>query len=458
MRKLLFIFVLFAFKANAGIINVGDTTLTSNWNAGGNILNITGKISGSYTISNATIVANPFIQIFDTTISLSNIQCEKFSVMWYGAKPSNADNSTQIQCAINACINQPFSLIFTNGQFKTSRQLAVGTIDPNTGKYLQSTIKIHGNASFWGDGGSQIKYSGDSTALYLQLNKGSVVSGLIIVGGWISPSGSLNSYYGLSDSEYTNQGSSGNGIGLAVDPIGVPGQTSGSTGCYFYDLQIKNFKTLIQISNNATQNGEIMLFDRIQFGSAYWGVRTSQPQEKANEFRHIYSWGAINYLFSINRGNYFIDGLNIAGRCRNLFSIYSGGFFPSYVSNVYAEAFGSIGIINGGLSVSFRNCLFDFEYITNAGKRNLLSSDANNTIFRDCTFRYYGNNDTLQFNGKATFANCNFSGTVTGSTGSVFINNSNGSQIIKGDKVIIYDTLIKPNSVRISIRKSSLEN
>ncbi len=457
MRKLLYIVFFFSLSANASIINVGDTTLTSNWNAGGNILNITGKISGSAVISNAIIQGNPFMQIFDTTITFGlNIQCDKFYAAWYGVKPSNADNSTQLQMSIDACINRSYALYLDNGVFKTYRQLKAATLGGD-GKYLQATIKIHGNASFWGDGGTQIKYSGDSTALYLQLNKGSVISGLIIVGGWVSPSGTLGYYYGLSDSEYTNQGTSGNGIGLADDPIGVPGQTSGSTGCYFYDLQIRGFRTLISISNNATQNGEIMLFDRIQLGQAYYGIKTYQPQEKANEFRHIYSWSAINYLFTISRGNYFIDGVNIAGRCRNIFNIYSGGFFPSYVSNVYAEALGSIGNIIGGLPISINNCNFDFEYTSNAGKRTLLTSNSNLTLFSDCNFRFYGSADTLTFAGAATFDNCNFSGTVVGATGSVFINNGNGEQVIKGTRIVITDTIKRPNSVNITVRKSYKE-
>ena len=79
-KSLLYISLLLSVHANASIINVGDTTLSSNWNAGNSVLNITGKITGAYTISNAIIQANPFIQIFDTTITLgANIQCDKFS-------------------------------------------------------------------------------------------------------------------------------------------------------------------------------------------------------------------------------------------------------------------------------------------------------------------------------------------------------------------------------------------
>src|SRR5690348_12884782 len=116
MKNLLYIILLFGIKANASVINVSDTILTSNWNAGGNILNITGKISGTYQISNAIIQANPFVQIFDTTVTLgSNIQCERFSAMWYGAKTANTDNSTQLQMSINACINRPYILFIPNG-------------------------------------------------------------------------------------------------------------------------------------------------------------------------------------------------------------------------------------------------------------------------------------------------------------------------------------------------------
>jgi hypothetical protein len=457
MKKLLYIILLFGIKANASIINVGDTTLTSNWNAGGNILNITGKISGAYQISNAIIQANPFIQIFDTTVTFgSNIQCERFSAMWYGSKTANADNSSQLQLSINACINRPYILFIPSGVYKTSKSLWVSIYDSSTNKFLQSSITIKGTAHFWGDGGSQIKYSGDDNAINFQLNKGTNVSGLIITGGWVSPSGSMFTYFNLTDSEYTNQGTSGNGIGLAIDPTTAGSQTSGSTGCFFNDMQIGGFRTLIRISNNSAQNGEILLFDHIQFGPAYTGVTTTQPQEKGNEFRHIYSWSSINYLFRINRGNYYIDGLNIAGRCRNLFWVYSGGFFPSYVKNVYAESIGSIGSFIGGLAMDISNSLFDFAYQSDVGKLTLLTSNASATKFSNCNFRYYGNQDTLKFSGPATFSNCTFSGTVVGATGSVFINNSGGQQVVKGTQVIITDTIKRPNSVRISIGRSNI--
>src|SRR5690348_1673565 len=204
MNKNILVYLLFlCVNANAAIINVGDTTLTSNWNAGGNILNITGKISGAYQISNAIIQANPFIQIFDTTVTLgANIQCGQFSASWYGAKTANADNSKQLQMAINACMNQPYKLIIQPGLYNISKPLWVAIYDSVNNKYMQVTITIEGYSHYWGDGGSRITYSGDDNAINFQLNKGTNVSGLIIKGGWISPGGSMYDYFNLADSQY----------------------------------------------------------------------------------------------------------------------------------------------------------------------------------------------------------------------------------------------------------------
>lgn len=461
MKRLVTI-ILIAFYVNsfAGIINVGDTTLTSNWNAGGNILNISGKISGAYTLSNAIIQANPFMQIFDTTVTLgANIQCDKFSCMWYGAKPSNTDNSTQLQLAINACINNAYPLIFPNGQFKTSKTLWASIYDSVNNRYVQTQIAIKGTAHYWGDNGSRILYSGNGNAINFQLNKGSEVSGLIITGGWVSPGGSTISYFNLPDSMYVNQAATGNGTGLAIDPTSASGQTSGSTGCYFHDMQISGFRTLIGISNNSIQNGECMVFERIQFGSAYYGVRTSQPQEKYNVFRDIYSWASINYIFTISRGAYWIDGMNVAGLCRNLFNIYSSGYFASYIRGVYAENIGSVGIIYSGLAMSVSDCQFDFAYRSYAGTQTLLNANANNIQFNSCNFRYYGSSDTLTMIRSPTFNNCYFSGTVTGLTTPVFMKynggNLNVTQTFTKDTVII-NNVIRQNFIEMKLHPSYL--
>lgn len=441
------------------IINVSDTTLTSNWNAGGSILNITGKISGAYEISNAIIQANNFIQIFDTAITLgTGISCEKFSAMWYGAKPSNADNSVYLQKAINASQDRGYWLYIPFGSYKTTQPLMV--IKGTYGSYQQTQIKMYGDATFWDNGsGTQIVYSGDSCALGLQLNKGSIVRNLRFTGKWVSPSGPDSTYYKITFDNYVNQSESGgNGNGIWIDPIGNWNQRSGSTGCKFYDLKIENFQTLIKFGNGISQNDEIMLFENIQLGDAKIGFQSTQPQEKGNIIKGVYSWGRIHTIFQITSGaNYYIDGANIAGGCIRIFNIYASGWFPSHIQNIYAEQVGSIGSIYGAIPISISNSLFDFIERNRVGAITLLSGGGNLIKFNSCTFRYYGNSDPLKFSGAATFDNCLFSGSVTGMDNGIYTNYSNGTMNVSGTKIVTVTTdTIKTNSVKITLRKSNL--
>lgn len=456
MRNLvIYIAILISPSVNAtNVINVGDTTLTSNWNAGGAILNITGKISGAYTINNAIIVANPFIQIFDTSVTLgSGIKCERFSAMWYGANPSLFDNSRQLQYAIDASVNRNWPLYLPSGIYKTKDSLIVKTGE--YGSYGQSTIHIYGDAAFWGDGGSQILYSGDFCALGLQLNKGSTVRNIILTGKWKSPTTTGVAYYSTPISDYNNTGTGGNGNGLWVDPFGDPNQRSGSTGCKFTDMQVKNFMTDIKISNSITQNGEIMIFENIQLGDAKYGILTSQPQEKGNVFRGVYSWGKIHTLFTIRNGNYYIDGANVAGSCIRLFDIENSNWFPSHIQNIYAEQIGSIGTFSSYLSMDIRNCVFDFAYQSIAGVQVLLTANSNKIKFNNCQFRYYGRSEDFNFSGTASFENCTFTSTVSGLTNPIFVKYTNGVVDYNASQVIRRsDTIPQPASVKISFRKS----
>jgi hypothetical protein len=393
------------------------------YDAGGQVLYIQGKISGSVTIKNALIEANPYLQIFDTSVNIgTGCYIKDFSIMWYGAKSSNSDNYYQIQKTIDQCKNR-FNMYVPRGNFQISKSLLVAT--GTSGAYQQTSIKIRGEASFWdNDIGSQITYTGNSYALGLQLNKGSEISGLVITGGWVSPGGTDSVYYNTSFANYTNQSSTGNGQGIWIDPDGNYAQTSGSTGCKFHDLKIQKFNTLIQISNGITQNGEIMIFENIQFGDAKVAIQTSQPQEKGNVFRGIYSWGSIHTIFSnsATAGNYYIDGANIAGRCVRLFNIYTPGYFPTYINNFYAENIGTIGTIYTSMPISISNSVFDFNYRENVGAMTLLTSNTKLVKFDNCLLRYYGKSYDMLFSGYATFENCVFSGAVRGMSGVEYIN------------------------------------
>lgn len=428
------------YSSNVAIVNIyNDTTMSGTQNFSGKILNIYAKISGTCTLTNAIIIASPFIQIFDTTVTIgTGIQCDRFSGMWYGANPSLNDNSKQLQKAIDASINKTWPLYLPAGLYKTNDSLTVAI--GYSGNYQQVTLRMYGDAGFWGDGGTRIQYSGNSFALGLQLNKGSEISNLRIIGNWISPQVSDSIRFNMPIDSFDNQNSTGNGVGLWVDYDGNFNQRSGSTGCYFHDIQVSNFQTDIRISNSISQNGEIMLFERLQLGDARWGVITSQPQEKLNVFRGVYAWGKIHTLFNIFRGNYYISDVNVVG-CSRIFNIGNGGFFPVYVKNVYAENIGSIGSFDGPV-LNISNSNFDFAYKSVVGEIAILTASSLSTKFDNCQFRYYGNSDSLLINGKATFDNCSFSGKTKGS-GSVFISGA--------DKVpVIYDTITQPILMKIT--------
>ncbi len=455
LKLLLLTFILTRSFATSVVNIADDTTISGVWNLNNSILRISAKISGIGTITNALIEANPFIQIFDTTVTIgSGCKIREFSIMWYGAKLALTDNSAQINKAINACKDR-YNLYVPRGNWKTTNSLLVATYDSVNNRYLQTSLRMYGEASFWDNGlGSQITYTGDSYALGLQLNKGSEISNLRITGGFIPPGGLDTVYYGLTLATFQNRGVSGNGNGLWIDPY-YGGNNSGSTGCKFHDLFIEKFNKLIKISNNSgTQNGEIMIFEHIQLGNAKIGVESSQPQEKGNILKGIYSWGNIFYLFNLVSGsNYKISEANIAGRCINIFNISQAGWFPLSISDIYAESFGSIGVISSLLPLNISNSNFDFRYKEYIGDRVVLATNSSLIKFDNTVFRYYGKVYPIKFTGAATFSNCTFSGNVTGNS-PINIDYTNGINFLSSQifKTQIYDT-IRENSIKVSVKK-----
>ena len=100
--------ILFSFLlnfTNAQFVTLSvDTVIYGIWDLQGKTLNINGKISGNVIIKNAIIEANRYAQIFDTNVALENCKTDNFSVAWYGAKPTNADNSDAFQKSSDMCI------------------------------------------------------------------------------------------------------------------------------------------------------------------------------------------------------------------------------------------------------------------------------------------------------------------------------------------------------------------
>lgn len=451
------ILFLIAFNAKAHDIYTlnSDTTITGTWNLSGKILRLNAKVSGTGTITNAIIEASPFKQIFDTTITIgTNVQMERFSAMWYGASSSVLDNSTQLQKSIDASINRPYWLYIPSGSYRYSQPLMV--ILGTYGAYQQAKIKMYGEATFWdnGYGSTQLIYDGDSCALGLQLNKGSIIKDLIITGKWVSPGGSTKEYYNLTEENYTNQGTAGNGWGIWIDPIGNWSQRSGSTGVTIENVKVEKFNTLIQISNSISQNGEIILLKDIQLGDGKYGIVGVQPQEKENHITGLRSWGKLHTVIKISNGNYYIDGMNVAGSNINLFNIQSGGWFPTYITNVYAENIGSIGSFSSNLIAQVSNSVFDFADTSKAGVQTLLTTTTPNTVFNSCMFRYYGFSYPLKMSGNGTFFNCFFTGAVTGLNSRTRIYFANGEMNIGASILQKVTDTITSSPVKFTIKNN----
>lgn len=457
MKKLfiiLFVTVVTQIKATPIVNITNDTTINGAWDLNGSILRISAKISGNCTISNAFIEASPFIKIFDTSVVIgAGCKIREFSVMWYGAVNGSTDSYYAIQKSIDQCKDR-FNLYFPRNIYTTTQSLLIANYNSSTGKYGQTSIRMHGDAAMWDDdSGTKIVYTGNSYAIGLQVNKGSEISNLVIEGGWQSPGGTDTVYFNITEANYVNGATNGNGQGIVIDPY-FDGTNSGSTGCKFHDLYVKNFNTLFLISNSAgTQNGEIMSFKDIQLGNAKYGFYSSQPQEKMNVIDGVHSWGAIYCIFKLKSGgNYYISKCNVAGWCVQMFDIDQASWFPVFISNIYAEHFARIGKINSYVPISVNNCLFDFAYPSQAGNQTLLITNSSSIKFNSCTFRYYGQSTNLIFSSPSTYENCLFSGAVGGGS---YINYSSGFMNISGAKILtIIDSVISSNPVKMKLRPS----
>jgi len=416
-----------------------DTTINDVWTIPATTIyrfETGGHISGTGRIQGGILDAAMTQNIFDTTITVnpSGLRNGWFSAAWFGASPSRADNSGYLQKAINTCISS-WWLIIPKGKYDFSKMLEVSSI--YNGLYVGVTIHISGDGitNFWTpELGTILNYKGSGIAIGLQLNKGTVINNLVIQGGWVSPTGSKMDYNNLTDSNYTDQ--SGNNYGPSLRGICIDfnsnqnGSVSGSTGIYIYDVIIRNFYYgIIGSLNGTTLNNEILHLNRVQFGDGKYGFVSTQGQEKGNVLENIYSWGAIYCLFSSGNmlngqgGDYTIYNLNVAGACVMPFNINQRGWGRITISNGFFEQIAKIGIIKGSTSISINNVTFDLAYQSEVGVKTVLETDNYNTVFNNCTIRYFGNTtDTIHLSGNMTFNYSTFGSPIVNTAGMNTVN------------------------------------
>jgi hypothetical protein len=381
-----------------------------------------GHISGSGTIRGGIINAAATQWIFDTSLTLQPAATygPYFSACWLGAGKV-ADNSGPLQKSINTIIQNQQRLrhlYIPAGTYAYSRPLQVQY--QYKGQYAAATLHLYGDANSWDCcAGTTLLYTGTTGyALGLQLNKGTEINNLIITGQFKAPVLPDTDYYSLPMEKFTDaNGRCGPGYaGIVIDYDGSR-NSSGSTGVQIHDVQVGNFDIDYLVSpNGKTFNADVLLFQNIRCGDARIGFANGQAQEKGNTIRGIYSWGNIHTLYSAGRmgksqaGHYTIDGGNIAGRCIRLLDITQAGWYPTHISNLYAESIGSIGSISTQVPTAISNCTFHFALPRQAGRQTLLTCNSQRVAFSHCLFRYYGQKEALKMRGDASFTNCFFSG------------------------------------------------
>ena len=200
----LFCFVLSATTNAQDIFLNKDTTINNTWTIPkGSILKFgsKGKISGTGTIKGGIIDAALTQWIFDTTLTVSpeGTYTNVFSARWFGAG-SVKDNAGVLQKGINTVLANSGTLrkfFIPRGVYPFSKSLTVASL--YKGNYGGCTIHIYGESSFWDSGtGTTLQYTAtDGFAIGLQLNKGSEINNLTILGQFKAPAAVDSVYYNI---------------------------------------------------------------------------------------------------------------------------------------------------------------------------------------------------------------------------------------------------------------------
>lgn len=351
-----------------------------------------------------------------------------------GIKGDGSDEYMALQNAITFCIKSNTRVLYLPvGNYKTSKPLIIKSQSSNP----FVTLTITGESSYWdANQGTTLTYTGtNGAAIIIQRGKGCQVSNLKIIGRFSAPSFSNSVAFYNSTFEQFSDGVCDTSrfhphAGIAIDYYTNPdGSISGSTATVIDNCEITGFYVgIISSPNGQTLNAENTIIYKVNFGNVNTCVASCQAQEKNNSINSCSCWGPAYQFFSTGQfgaregANYWIEKINIAGWNVRFATIDEQGWFSLDIRNVYAESIGKVGTINGFyIDISFTNCHFDFAYPTEAGEQTILETTvctiglpacnyAKATIFRDCVFRYFGDETKIKIKGNAVYDHCYFSG------------------------------------------------
>lgn len=383
-----------------------DTSMSGVWDLKGRVLNISAKISGNVTIWNAKIEASPYIQIFDTTVSLINCRTREFSTAWYGAKPGIKDNSAQLQKAIRTAIDNAIPNLYCADSYSYSQSLIAYTI--YKGQYVGFAINFYGDGDRWNQR-QTLTYTGNSFGYGVQVAKGGSFRGITLIGN-----------------------SKGNGV--VIDYDGSKNK-SGSTGFFIEDCFVSNFDINYYISPAGTFNGDIIHLNNVHSGKCRIGFVSAQPQNKGIVIDGFYSWDSSQVLIEVISGNCNVSNVQVAGYTEQLFYVQINGWNTFSVTNLYAESVKSLGTILAYNTVYLPPVnLSNMDIRFTAGSQKLFTTNSPKVKISNSALWFYNGQCCQQMN---------FSGPF------IWDNNDCGScDIVDPDIQYIYPSRLNPVTIR----------
>lgn len=347
----------------------------------------------------------------------------QLNIKSFGARESYADNSPYIQQAIDSAIRTGKFLYVPVGRFRVAKPLVVSNWGGKA--YAQVFVKIYGESTMWDRNNMSILEATftDGPLLSIQLGKGCIIQGINFVGRWAPPGSpymkSIDDYKdpGTRDSRYSPY------CAIAIDPFcyevpedgGYPSlksfyrgepQRSGSTGIIIKDCAFRGFTIgAITSPNGFTQNAELITFENIQIQNCKIGFAGCQDQEKMNRIINVGAWGTTHTIFAFNKygagtpGNWVIDGVNVAGDVYQILHRFSGGYFPLFMTNIYAESIFQFGYWQSYVGDALSNFVLDFSYPEEHGALPKAHFEGGGVALNNGVIRNYGTANPIVFMG-----------------------------------------------------------
>ncbi len=347
----------------------------------------------------------------------------QLNIRSFGARESIADNSPFIQRAIDSAIRSGKSVYIPKGRFRVAKPLVVarwGTV-----AYWQVFIKIYGESTMWDRNNMSVLEAtfGDAPLLSIQLGKGCIIQGVNFIGKWKAPGSPYMRDFDTYKDPATRDETYSPYCAIAIDPFcyqlppdggypplksyyrGEP-QRSGSTGIIVKDCAFRGFTVgAITSPNGFTQNAELITFENIQIQDCKVGFAGCQDQEKMNRIINVGAWGTTHTVFAFNKygastpGNWIIDGVNVAGDVYQILHRVSSGYFPLFMTHIYAESVFQFGTWQSYVGDALSNFVLDFSYPEEHGALPIAHFQGGGVTLNNGVIRTYGTDNPVVFMG-----------------------------------------------------------